>query len=896
MKSKILKITGLVLLAIASVIFATPWLLKGKIIHLVKANINRNLRAHVNFTDVDISLFRHFPKISIGLDNVQATCVGEFQDDTLFYASQLDMVCDIRSLISGDSIRLYSLTLNEPRIHAVTHKNGHSNWNILETDAGTNGYIDSSYRPFSLRLQRYVIHKGYIDYTDEKRDMHIVAVNLEQEGRGDFSADLFTLNTRTTADAIHLDFNGAVPYRVVAKTSIDLSFRVDNKTHTYTFNTDQVSFNDLKLHTEGFFQWINDSSYSMNIKFKVPSTKFKNILSMLPSVYQKNFTSIEANGQVNFNGFIRGKYDEKHFPAYHTNLYVVNGYFKYPDLPVPVEHIGLALQIDNPDGIADHKTINLSEGHVEINHDTVDMHLFVKNLQTKPFIDFAFVGKLDLANVSKLIKLEPETRLSGTIHADIHAAGNFSESEKHKKEQFQSSGQFDLSSFLYASKNDTGGIALHHVLMTFNSKNVLIHEMNGEWLSTHMDVTGAVDNLFDFALRNRPLRATVDLKADEFNLRDWLNANKNNPDASSARASTAFVVPGNMNLTINAAAGKFHFDNLDLQNLSGKLIISDETVQLIQVKANGLDGDVTLNGTYSTLENRENPEFGLVYDAKGLDIQKTFLAFNTIRKIMPIGKFIAGNVNAHMSLNGCLNEDMTTDLRSLNGEGEVTLVTGLMKDFGPMDKLSQSLDIEELKDIPLKDVKAEFSFRNGRVDVSPFAIHTKDIDLAAGGTHGFDQSLNYDVSLKVPRDQLGSKGSLFVKNVVTQAAEKGIPVKLNDAVNMNVKMGGTINSPDVKPDMDAVVDNAATDLKKEVNDFVNAKLDSAKQQLRNPPAATKKALFVQTTYKSKAGVKSKKTSGSVHKNAAHKPSKKKHKKPAKNYSVSLKKEKRTASR
>jgi hypothetical protein len=79
MKSKILKITGLVLLAIASVIFATPWLLKGKIIHLVKANINRNLRAHVNFTDVDISLFRHFPKISIGLDNVQATCVGDIK-------------------------------------------------------------------------------------------------------------------------------------------------------------------------------------------------------------------------------------------------------------------------------------------------------------------------------------------------------------------------------------------------------------------------------------------------------------------------------------------------------------------------------------------------------------------------------------------------------------------------------------------------------------------------------------------------------------------------------------------------------------------------------------------------------------------------------------------------
>src|ERR1700730_19461595 len=99
------------------------------------------------------------------------------------------------------------------------------------------------------------------------------------------------------------------------------------------------------------------------------------------------------------------------------------------------------------------------------------------------------------------------------------------------------------------------------------------------------------------------------------------------------------------------------------------------------------------------------------------------------------------------------------------------------------------------------------------------------------GTHGFDQTLDYDINLKVPRSQLGNKGNMFVKNVITEAADKGIPIKLKDAVSMNVKMNGTINSPDVKTDMNAVVDNAAVDLKKEVNDFVNAKLDSAKHEL-----------------------------------------------------------------
>jgi len=157
--------------------------------------------------------------------------------------------------------------------------------------------------------------------------------------------------------------------------------------------------------------------------------------------------------------------------------------------------------------------------------------------------------------------------------------------------------------------------------------------------------------------------------------------------------------------------------------------------------------------------------------------------------------------------------------------------------------------------------------------------------MEIGGSHGFDQSVDYGISMSVPRSQLGSKGNNFVKHVVEQAAVKGIPVKLKDAVSMNVQMCGTINSPDVKEDMDATVDHAASDLKKEMDDFVNAKLDSARQILHSASGQTKKSLYVQTVYKSKA----KKTSKSVAKQAASSRSKKKHRKRLKHFSASAKK-------
>src|SRR5580704_9107267 len=102
MKNKILKITGIALLVLITFVCAAPYLFKGRIIYLVKAGINKNLRAHVNFSDVDISWFRHFPKIAVGLDNLQVICVGKFDGDTLITAKQLDMACGLASLISGD--------------------------------------------------------------------------------------------------------------------------------------------------------------------------------------------------------------------------------------------------------------------------------------------------------------------------------------------------------------------------------------------------------------------------------------------------------------------------------------------------------------------------------------------------------------------------------------------------------------------------------------------------------------------------------------------------------------------------------------------------------------------------------------------------------------------------
>ena len=58
---KALKITGIVLLILLAVAFIIPIAFKKQITELVKKEINKSLDAKVDFSDVSLSLFGHFP-------------------------------------------------------------------------------------------------------------------------------------------------------------------------------------------------------------------------------------------------------------------------------------------------------------------------------------------------------------------------------------------------------------------------------------------------------------------------------------------------------------------------------------------------------------------------------------------------------------------------------------------------------------------------------------------------------------------------------------------------------------------------------------------------------------------------------------------------------------------
>jgi AsmA-like C-terminal region/AsmA family len=831
---RILSVLGVIITVVFASVILIPILFKDKILTLVKKEMNEQLVATANFKDVNLSLFRHFPNLSVGIEELSIVGKEPFAGDTLIAAERIDISLDIMKALSG-TYDILSIDINTPHIHAFINEQGKTNWDITKPTPPSND--NTPVQPFAFKLRHYAINHAYIEYNDEQGKMKAVLVNLTHSGSGNFTSDLFTLKTSTTIDALSYTFGG-VPYLVNTKTSVDADIDIDNKTSKYTFNTDKIQLNGLKMSTSGFVQMPDTTKMIMDIQFKTPSNDFKDILSMVPGIYQNNFKDVKTTGTVALNGFIKGTYTSKQMPAYEVNLSIQNGSFQYPSLPDKVSDIQIKLQAKNNDGNNDHTVVNIEKGHIVFGKDPFDFRLLLKTPVSNPWIDASMKGRIDLSQMEHLMKLEAGTKMSGIITADVTLKGSISAATQQHYDQLYAVGTVGINQLNYVAKDYPDGVQLNTLLLTFNPKNVTVDNLKGQYQKINFTGNGSIDNLLGYYLHQEALTGNLNIKADKIDV-NKLMGQPTTPPAAKAPPTPPFVVPGNLNLTLSAEVGSVIYDKLTLSDLQGTLNISDQAVNMKGLTAKGLDGTIKMDGYYSTKLDKKHPDIYFSYDLQSLDIQKTYNTFVTVQKLMPIGKSINGKLSSKLTVKGKVGDDMAPIFSSLSGKGDLFILQGVLSSFPVVDQLADKLKMNQLKQIVIKDSKTFFTFENGRVTLAPFTYKNGDITMEIAGSHGFDQSIQYGMNMMVPRSAMGSQGNALIDNLTAKAAGSGVPVKVGDKVNLAIKIGGTFSKPTIETNLKDVAGNAVNDIKKQIANEVQKKADSVKNVVKDTIKAVK---------------------------------------------------------
>jgi len=825
---KFFVISGITLLIFVITLVSIPFLFKGKIVNQVKKTINEKVNAEVNFTDVDLSIVKHFPKLTFTLNNLSIVNKAPFAGDTLMGIQKFEVALNIISVLKGD-YTIQSIYLKSPKIHVTILKDGKANWDIMKPADEKESATNSSSSAFKMQLNYYAIENGFVQYDDLQSNMYAVVTNLNHSGSGDFTESLFKLDTKTTMDELSYKYGG-IAYINKAKTNYDAKLEINNANSKYTLLENDLSLNDFHLHFDGWFAMPKEG-YDMDIKFSTPSTDFKTLFSLVPGAYTKDYSQVKSSGSMAFKGFVKGWYTETKMPTWQVEVAAKNGQVQYPTLPEAIKNINMNLIAACPDGVLEHTSVKISNGHLELGNAPFDFNLFFSDPMHAMDIDMNLKGSLDLGNVNKLFPMEGITKLNGIVKAAISAKGSLAAAQAKQFEHFYADGIIELSNVDYASKDFTKGAHITSMKLNFNPKEVTLENFTGSVSKTNISATGSLENVLPYVMTNAAIGGHLKVNMDRLNVDEWMtptDPNAAKTTTATSKANEVFKVPANINFVMQATVNHLHYDKIEMSDLMGGVEIADQKMTLTNLEAKLMEGSMKVNGSYAT-KNSGLPDIDLSYDIKDWNIKKSFEAFNTVKKIAPIAEYMQGNFTTNLSMTGKMNADMSPELSSITGKGYFTIFNGTINNFKPIQKIAEVLQLKEVGAYKMPDLKTWFSIKNGRVTVDPFNIKTTDMVMGIEGSQGLDQTIDYTIHMDMPRGKLGTAVNTMLDKAVGIANTKGANFKADEHIKFDIFLGGSMLKPTVKTGLKEALKNKTNELK----DLAKEELEKRKKELED---------------------------------------------------------------
>ncbi|MFM2369181.1 MAG: hypothetical protein RL619_1481, partial [Bacteroidota bacterium] len=748
MLKKILKIIGVLVILLAAALFAIPYFFKDQIKTKISQAINEKVDAKISFADADLSLFKNFPNANVTLDKLVIINKAPFEGDTLISLGELNLKMSIKELFKGkdEAMNIDGITSKNGLINIIFNKDGIGNYDIALKDNKTTD--DDKSTPLSLKIQNYKIENFKFKYFDESSKIKMVIDSLNHEGTGNFAAQKLDLVTKSTAK-VTLDMD-KVNYMKNVSLTLDAVLGIDLEKSKYTFKENKALINQLPLEFDGFIQMV-EAGQQYDLKFKTPTSSFKNFLGVIPAAYASSLDNVKTTGDFSVMGFAKGLFSDTTVPKFKIEIASNNASFQYPNLPKSVQNIVIDTKIINETGILNDTYVNLDKLSFKIDEDVFNAKANIKNITQNALVDAALKGTINLANLSKAYPIKLDKPLSGILKADVTTKFDMQSVEKSQYQNINNAGTMSLSGFNYADENGKT-MNISNALVQFNPSQVNLKQFNATTGKSDISVTGVLENFYGFIFRNQELKGNFNMNSKQLAVDDFMTTGektKTDPSdseqAKQTKKAEAMKIPAFLNCTLTAKATTVLYDNLTLKDVSGKLIIKDEKVTLENVKTSIFGGTIGVNGAVST--KGKTPVFNMDLNLNQVNIAQSFTQLDMLKKIAPIAGIINGKLNSTIKLNGNLDAtELTPDLKTLTGDllGQLLSTTVNSNNSTLLTALSSNLKFIDVSKINLNDLKAAITFKDGKVNIKPFNIKYKDIKATIGGSHGFDQSMNYN--------------------------------------------------------------------------------------------------------------------------------------------------------
>jgi hypothetical protein len=791
-------ITLLSLLVLGLSLTGYLYISKDRIKNYALAELNKNLSTTLTIEQIDLSLFKQFPKVSLDLNQVHLANPQQPKSDLLF-AQHVYIGFNIYDIIRKQfNIKL--IAIDSATINLVTDKKGKHNFDVLKTQPNTVKSTSDN----ALFTLKEVLFKGVdVKYTNYQNSQ-FYDVNLKNIAfSGNFTNSSEAMNCSGLAFIRTLK-SAQLKLLKNKSLTLDLAVNIDHKTQAYTIAKGNFDIDLLQLESKGSIS-NNRKGITYDLDFGARNLKIQSLLSLIPGHISLP-DNLSSDGELFFSGSIRGTQDKKNNPGIDFKFGVKNGWIKNTD--------GFAINQINFTGLmtngakhqASTSSVKLNNFTLRIGSGNISGNLAVNNL-SNPDLKLDLNGNLSAEDVLNFIGKKTIAAANGDIKFNIGFDGNLNQLTKTAWTQNQSVGEleFNLSNLQLANQNKI--VKTVKAQLSINNKDVLIKAFDANIDQSDVHVSGSLINIIPYLLQpNQNLQANIIYQSTYLDLNHFMMPTS----ASSVDSNHATIaLPEHISIKAQLKANDLVYNLFTAKNVQAQVTWKDKIITVDDLRAETMDGQLKLNGQ---IENAQDGRFLVTSDADltNINITKLFTSCADFGQQEITQKHLKGNLSGTINIASVWSPELTCDLNKLYVLSKIQITNGELNGYEPLKALSKFIDVNDLEKLKFAEIKNSIEIKNKTIFIPQFDVKNNALNITLSGTHTFDNFVDYKLKLKLSELLKNKRKAVSTNNEFNEeeaTADKG--------VNLYLSMKGPISNMKISYDKIGTKQKITQELKQE---------------------------------------------------------------------------------
>lgn len=418
---KTAKYLGITIVVIVGLLFLTPIIFEDQIKEQIKKTANEKLSAELNYSDVSVSFFQHFPSLTLTLSDLHLNGSAPYTNEKFITAKEVSFGINVASLVFSKEVKIDQIYLSDSFINVKVNEEGEANYNIYKSSSQAETPKDST--ETALKLERIEILNSKIVYDDKSTKIHFDALGFDYLGKGDLNKAVFDLYSKAKIEKLNIVYENE-PYLMNKKVNADLITKVNVNSLSFYFQQNNLKINDLLVDFIGKFDFLKDG-YNMDFVIKSDNSDLHDVFTAFPPKYITWLSKTEIKGNTNLLLTLKGDYiaAQNIAPDLNLDVKVDSGFVNYNKSAFPVSNLNLEIKTKVPSLNPNLLTVDAKNLSLNMNQDYLKSKFYVKGINT-PDINADFKAKIDLGKLMSALGI-PTIVLKGNLAGDVKANGKF---------------------------------------------------------------------------------------------------------------------------------------------------------------------------------------------------------------------------------------------------------------------------------------------------------------------------------------------------------------------------------------------------------------------------------------------------------------------------------------